>query len=79
VVLVPIQQIVGGWNNPAIARVGFVRDRWTVAVALGYGSLCSRHPSNYGPYGRSKCWNTRVTRRLVRFWRSLHRECPKPG
>ena len=39
VVLVPIQQIVGGWHNPAVARFGFVRDRWTVAVALGYGSL----------------------------------------
>ena len=49
VVLVPIQQIVGGWNNPAVARFGFVRDRWTVAVALGYGSLYNH---SYRPNAR---------------------------
>ena len=51
VVLVPIQQIVGGWHNPAVARFGFARDRWTVAVALGYGSLYNH---SYRPNARYK-------------------------
>jgi SET domain-containing protein len=39
VVLVPVEQLVGGWGNPFFSRFCFARGRATVALALGYGSL----------------------------------------
>jgi uncharacterized protein len=51
VVLVPIRHFVGGWDNPAVAKFGFVRDRRTVAIALGFGSLYNH---SYRPNARYK-------------------------
>lgn len=38
-ILVPIDLIVRGYDNPKTARVFFVHDRKMVAICLGYGSL----------------------------------------
>jgi uncharacterized protein len=37
--LLPVDLIVNGYDNPGTARVFFVHDRKTVAICLGYGSL----------------------------------------
>ena len=39
VVLMPIDLLVGGLANPLLAKFVFYRNRTTVALALGYGSL----------------------------------------
>ena len=39
VIVVPLNQIVGGKDNPFLSHYCFVRTRSAYAVALGYGSL----------------------------------------
>jgi len=39
VILMPINLLVGGLDNPLLAKFVFYRNRSTVALALGYGSL----------------------------------------
>jgi SET domain-containing protein len=39
VILMPISLLVGGLDNPLLAKFVFYRNRSTVALALGYGSL----------------------------------------
>jgi SET domain-containing protein len=39
IVLMPINLLVGGLANPLLAKFVFYRNRTTVALALGYGSL----------------------------------------
>jgi SET domain-containing protein len=47
--LVPLEHIVGGLNNPDLARHFFLHDRRRVAVCLGYGSLYNH---SYTPNAR---------------------------
>ena len=49
VVLVPVADIADGTNNPSLARFCFTRNKTTVAIALGYGSLYNH---SYKPNAR---------------------------
>jgi SET domain-containing protein len=49
VLLVPVDQLVGGWGNQFFGRFCFVRGRSKVALALGYGSLYNH---SYRPNAR---------------------------
>jgi SET domain-containing protein len=49
VILVPIESIAEGWRNPILGCWCFVRNRRTVAIALGYGSLYNH---SYRPNAR---------------------------
>src|SRR5215471_2130340 len=49
VVLMPISLLVGGLGNPLLAKFVFYRNRSTVALALGYGSLYNH---SYTPNAR---------------------------
>jgi SET domain-containing protein len=49
VLLVPIQQIAGGWDNPGLMSFFFVWNHATLAVCLGYGSLYNH---SYTPNAR---------------------------
>jgi SET domain-containing protein len=49
VILMPINLLVGGLENPLLAKFVFYRNRSTVALALGYGSLYNH---SYTPNAR---------------------------
>jgi SET domain-containing protein len=49
VVLLPLNLLVGGLGNPVLAKFVFYRNRATVALALGYGSLYNH---SYTPNAR---------------------------
>jgi SET domain-containing protein len=49
VVLLPLNLLVGGLGNPLLAKFVFYRNRATVALALGYGSLYNH---SYRPNAR---------------------------
>jgi uncharacterized protein len=49
IILMPVSLLVGGMSNPLLAKFVFYRNRSTVALALGYGSLYNH---SYTPNAR---------------------------
>src|SRR5262249_31786898 len=39
VVIIPVENLVGGWKNAALQKYFYIWSRSTVAASLGYGSL----------------------------------------
>jgi SET domain-containing protein len=66
VVIIPVENLVGGWKNAALQKYFYVWSRDTVAASLGYGSLYNHSytPNAWYEHG-SKVLLYRALRRIA--------------
>ena len=58
VILVPIDQLVGGMHSPILARFGYMWNKKEMAISLGYGSLYNH---SYEPNAQYRHGRKRIT------------------